>query len=143
MTDPVRFASLLLQQDESLHTPRYEEHRMQLEQQLVRAEWREMTARRVVITALGIAIAVIPLIATRAFGGIDPWDDDATAVSVSLGVLYWLAVTVFLVGLASYYSRFRPGVREARDRLRDDSIQQLRHELAELRRQLSGDNPGR
>jgi hypothetical protein len=127
------FGSKLLQQDMSLYSERYKEHRMQLERHLTQAESRERLTKRVVVGAFLVAAAVFPIIASRVFGGPDPYDKDATVLSVGAGVIYVVAWAVFFIGTASYYSRFLPRVRRAREELRDESIRELRREVAELR----------
>jgi hypothetical protein len=137
------FSARLLRADDSLHTPRYEEHRMQLEQQLARAEVREKIARHVVIGAIVVAVGTFPLVAGSVFGSPDPYNKDATAFSVALGVIYFVAMGVVLVGTASFYSRFMPRVRRTREALRDDSIRELSREVGELRRLVERQAPER
>lgn len=135
---PENYRSKLLQQDLSLYSERYKEHRMQLEHQLTHAESRERLTKRVVVGAFLVAAAVFPIIASRVFGGPDPYDKDATVFSVGAAVIYVAAWAVFFIGTASYYSRFLPQVRRAREELRDESIRELRREVAELRQLVEG-----
>lgn len=135
---PEDFGSKLLEQDKSLDTPRYEEHRMQLERQLARAESRERLAKRVVIAALLVAAAVFPILASRVFGSPDPLDKEATVLSIAAGLLYTLAWVTVFVGVASYYSRFLPRVRRAREELQAETIRELRRDISELHQLLAG-----
>lgn len=130
------FGSRLLQQDQSLNSDRYKEHRMQLEQRLKRAESRERLTKWVVVGAFLVAAAVFPILASRLFGSPDPYDKSATLLSVAVGVIYVVAWSVFFIGIASYYSRFLPRVRKAREELREGTVDELRREVAELRRLL-------
>ncbi len=141
MTDPgsaARFAFQLMQQDESLHQPQYKEYRMELEKSLERAVAREKLASRVAVVAFLVGLSLMFVGGSRVCGSFDPWSADATALSVAMGVIYVLASVVWVVALASYLSRFRPGVRRARERLLEQSISELRQEVQELRRQVGG-----
>ena len=130
--------SKLLQQDESIHSERYKEHRMQLEHRLIQAESHRRLTKRVVVGALLIAAALFPVAASRVFGSPDPYDKDATFFSIAVGGMYIVACAMFFIGMASYYSRFTPRVRRAREELRDESIRELRREVAELRQLVEG-----
>lgn len=136
------FAAKLLQQEEAFLSTQYQEHRMKLELQLSRAEWKERVTSRVIIFALAISIMAMFVIGSGRFGSADPGNQDATFVSVSMGVLYGLSATVFWMGLASYYSRFRPGVRRIRELLLEESIRELRQDVNELRKLMSASQPG-
>ena len=140
---PENFGSKLLQQDKSLHSDRYKEHRMQLEHQLIQAESHKRLAKRVVVGALLVAAAVFPILASHVFGGPDPYDKDATVFSIAAGGVYIVACAVFFIGMASYYSRFTPRVRRAREELRDESIRELCREVAELRQFVEGKSKAR
>lgn len=140
---PGDFGSKLLQQDESLHSKRYKEHRMQLEHQLIQAESRKRLAKRVVIGASLLAAGLFPIVASRVFGSPDPYDKDANIFSVAAGVIYIVACAALFIGLASYYSRFTPRVSRAREELRHDSIRELRREVAELRQLVEGGSKAR
>ena len=130
---PGDFGSKLLQTDESLHSERYKEHRMELEHQLIRAESHTRLAKRVVFAAILLAAAFFPIVASRVFGSPDPYDKNATGFSIAAGVVYGGACMVAVIGIASYYSRFTPRVRQAREELRDESIRELQREMAKLR----------
>lgn len=130
---PESFGSRLVEQDETLHGPRYKEHRMQLELKLAQAEARERLVKRVTIGGVAAAALVFPLLASRLFGGADPFDKDATVLSVALGVIYAVGWIVFFLGIASYYSRVLPNVRRAREEMQSATIDELRHDIGELR----------
>lgn len=142
MTDqnPLSLQKQLLQQDSSLHSPKYKEHRMQLEIKLQQAQWREKWTGIVVSIAFCLAIVLMFVNGSRLFGSPDPYDDSANVLSVSLGVLHAAAIAISGLGFASYYSRFRPAVRKLSDNLRDESIRELREEVSELRQQVSDQN---
>jgi hypothetical protein len=143
MSDPspiTSFGSRLLDLDEPLPSPRYQEHRMQLEHRLALAESRTKLVGRVATAAIVIAAVTLPVIGSRVVGSPDWTDRDATPLSVVLGVVYFLAVSVGLVGAASYYSRWVPLVRRSREDLLVDSVSQLRREVADLRRLFESRN---
>jgi cytochrome c biogenesis protein CcdA len=140
---PENFGSKLLQQDESLHSERYKEHRMQLEHQLIKAESHERLTKRAVVGAMLTLAVVFPILASGVFGSADPFDEDATVLSIALGVIYVLACAMFFIGIASYYSRFLPRLRRVREELRDETIRDLRREIADLRRLIEGQSKAR
>lgn len=131
------FAKQLLRQDVALQSPRYQEHRMQLEQQLQRAERNEQIVYWVVVVAVVIAGAAFLWIAARNARGVDPWDRDATVLSVAVGVVYAAAAITVMFGLAAYYGRLRPATRELKEKLVLESIREIRQELRELKQQIS------
>lgn len=131
----------LLREDTALASPRYEEHRMELERQLSRAESREVLVHRVAVGALLTAIASGALTATQVFGSADFGDRTATPLSVAMVVLYVASLSVFALGFAAYYGRFRPAVRQTRERLILESIRELRGEVRELRQKVEGRQP--
>lgn len=110
---------------------------MKLEQALTAAERREKLARRLVLASCLVNVGLMFVGGLHLFGSFDPWSKDATVVSVTLGIIYVLAAVIFPISLASYYSRFRPKVREAKEDLRDASLLALQSELSELRKQVS------
>lgn len=137
MTDSspkTRFAHQLLRQESVIQTPRYEAHRMELELQLKRAERNERSVYWIVVCALIVGVAAGILLASHAVGSPDPGDMDATLLSVTLGVTYWIAAIVFFVGLASYYSRFQVATKGLKERLIFESIREIRQEVFELRK---------
>ena len=141
MTDsqPSRtFGSQLIEQDQALHSPPYQEHRMQLELKLQQAHRQEKLALRVVVVSLVLALALTFVCGSRVFGSADPGDlgKGATWFSVSLGALHIISSIVFWVGLASYYSRFRPAVQQVSDHLRDEALRETRDELRKLQEQI-------
>ena len=131
-----RFVAQLLQQDEPVSDSQYREYRMKLDIALTRAERKEQVARHVVVASCVVSFALMFVGGSRIFGDFDPWSKEATIVSVTLGVIYVLAAVIFPISLASYYSRFRPRVKEAKERLRDACILDLQREISELRTQV-------
>jgi hypothetical protein len=130
------FGMQLLQQDKPFDDSEYKEYRMKLENALNTAERREKLAGRVGGVSIVVTFALMFAGGTRVFGSLDPWSTDATIVSVTLGAVYWIAVVAGAVGLASYYSRFRPRVREIKEQIRDTHLPALQCEIAELRKQI-------
>jgi hypothetical protein len=134
---PKMFATELLQQEKRSHDSKYQEYRMRLENALTVAERRAEFTRRVAAVCLVLGLVLLFVGGTKIFGSFDPWDDKATIVSVALGVMNVLAWTIGLVGMASYYSRFRIAIRETREAIRDTHLLALRQEIAELRQQVN------
>jgi hypothetical protein len=130
------FSTRLLQQEEALQQPRYEEYRMQLEAELARAEQREKLVARIAAGSLIVAVLILPLAGTEAIGGFDPWNENANFLSISLGVIYVIAASTAAILIASYYSRFRPRTRQTRENLMQHSILELHQELRELRSEV-------
>jgi len=135
---PENFGSELLRQDELLNSERYKEHRMQLEHQLARAEARERLSKHVVVASILVATSAFFILASRGFRGAVPFDKDATAFTIAVSVAYTLAWVVFFVGVAAYFSRFLPRVRRAREELREETMRELRREVADLRQLVEG-----
>ncbi len=107
---------------------------MQLEHRLSVAEARAKFVSRVVVAALAVAVVLLPVLGSRVVGSPDWTDRAATPLSVALGFVYFLSVSIVLVGVASYYSRWLPSARRSREDLLADAVEQLRKELAEVRR---------
>ena len=133
---PDQLRSQLLEQDPVFQTARYQEHRMQLEQQLLRAQRRERVLTWVVAGAFLAAVVTMFLVGSQTFGSPDPYDKHATVLSVALGAIYVLAQAVFFIGTASYLSRFLPRIRRLREELRDETIRESREEIRELREEV-------
>ena len=110
---------------------------MKLEQALTVAERRETLAGRVAAVSLVVGVVLMFAAGTKVIGSFDPGDAEATIMSVTLGVVYWLAVVAGLISIASYYSRFRPRIREIKDQIRDNNILALQCDIADLRKQIS------
>ena len=135
---PENFGAKLLQQDESLHSERYKEYRMQLEQSLTQAESRERLTKQVVVGAIVLAAVVFPILASHVFGSPVPFDKDATVLSIAAGAIYTVAMAVFFFGVAANYWNLSR-LRRAREGMQEETIRELRRELAELRQLVEGD----
>ncbi|RPI90072.1 MAG: hypothetical protein EHM42_01935 [Planctomycetaceae bacterium] len=133
----IEFQAQLLQQEPSLLQPQYQEHRMQTEAKLAQAERNQKYAQRTGITAILLAAALFPIVASGSLGSPDPYSKDASLISVSLAILYVIACAVATISVASFYSRFVPRTRQTREDLRDQMLHELRHELVELREQVN------
>lgn len=139
MTNPQktgRLAAGLLQHEDPLKDSEYKEYRMRLEDALTSAERKERLTGTVAVACFAVALVLMFAGGSRVLGSFDPWSKDATFISVTLGVIYCIAAVVFWIALASYFSRFRPKTRQARENIRDASISELRHEISELRKQI-------
>jgi hypothetical protein len=134
--ETTHFAARLLQQDPPLNDLAYKEYRMKLENALTTAERREKLAGRVAGVSFVVGLILMFVGGSGVFGSFDPGSTDATILSVTLGVIYWIAVVAGSVGLASYYSRFRPRIREIKEQIRDANILALQCEITELRKQI-------
>ena len=136
------FAMQLLQQDQPLNTPDYREYRMKLENALTAAERREKLTAWIAGISFVVALVLMFVGGSKVFGDFDPWDKDATFLSVTLGGLYAIAMIAWPVALAVGFSRFRPRIREIKEQIRDTSILALQAEIAELRKQIAGISRG-
>ena len=139
---PENFGSKLLQQDESVHSKRYKEHRMQLEHQLSQAESRERLTKRVVVCAILVAAAVFSVLASHVIGSPVPFDKDATVLSIAAGAIYTVAMAVFFAAIAVNYWNL-PRSRRARQEVQEETIRGLRREVAELRLLVEGKSKAR
>jgi hypothetical protein len=131
--DPSRFASELLRQDEPLSDSQYEEYRGNLDRALAKTERREKLARRFVVASLVISFVLMFVGGSKLLGSFDPWSKDATFVSAALGLVFSLAIAIFLLSAVAYFWWFQPGVKDAKERLRDANILDLQRQIRELR----------
>jgi hypothetical protein len=131
--DPSRFASELLRQDEPLSDSQYKEYRGNLENALAKTEGREKLARRFLIASLVISFTLMFVGGSKLLGSFDPWSKDATFVSAALGLVFSLAMAIFLLSACAFFWWFQPGVKDAKERLRDANILDLQRQIRELR----------
>jgi hypothetical protein len=131
--DPGRFKSQLLQQDEPLNESKYQEYRESLEKAFRTAERRLVLTGWFVVLSGVISLTLLFVGGSKLIGDFDPWSKNANISSVAAGVVFVLATVLFWVSLASYYSRFRPGLKDTKERLRDASILELQRQIRELR----------
>lgn len=141
------FATRLLRQDSPPSDAEYRDYRERLAKALAGAERRVRVTGYVVVGSLIVSLALMYVGGSKLLGDFDPWSKGATFLSVTAGALYWLATILFFVSLASYYSRFQPKVRDAKEQLRDSVILDLQRQLRELREQAGpqadrSDRPG-
>jgi hypothetical protein len=128
----------LLLQDQPLSASDYREYRVRLEQALTTAERRGKLAAWVAGASFAIAFVLMFVGGSKAVGDFDPWGKNATFLSVTLGVLYVIAMIAWPVALAVGFSRFQPRAREIKEQIRDTSILALQVEIAELRKEIAG-----
>lgn len=126
----------LLRCEETIHSPRYEEYRMNLQTALSRAERNERWTFNLGWISFLLALILMFVGGSKVVGAFDPTDTRANPLSITLGIIYFLANITWPLALASHYSRFRPIRLELKGKLRDAEIADLKHEVAELRRQL-------
>lgn len=129
-------AAALLRQDPFPSEAQYQEYRHMLDQALQRAERRLTWTGRVVIASAIVSLTFLFIGGSKLLGDFDPWAKEATPLSVAAGVVYLVATALFVLSLASYYSRFRPRVRETREQMRDMVILDLQRQLRDLRARL-------
>lgn len=122
-----------LLQAEPFNQSDYEEYRMNLELALTRAERLERTTFHVCWVALALACILTFVGGTEVVGAFDPYSDNATPLSIGLGVIYVTANITWLLALASHYSRFGPRIRRVKQEIMAAQIEQLRHEVERLR----------
>lgn len=127
----------LLQQDERLSTAEYEEYRMKLEMALNRAERSDRLVTWVLAISFAVAIALMFVGGFQLFGPFDPTDPGASAISITLGVIYVVAQILFPICLATYFFRIRPRLTQAKSDIRDADFLALQREVSELREQLA------
>jgi uncharacterized membrane protein len=130
---PTDFASRLLGQEVLPSEAEYREYRHRIEDLLARAERRVRLTGFVVVGSCLTSLVLLYVGGSKLLGDFDPWSPKATVWSIAAGIAYWISVTLFFLSLASYYSRFRPRVKEAKDLLKDATILDLQRQLRELR----------
>lgn len=136
--DPTnRLASQLLKLDEPLSTSGYQEYRMSLENALTAAQRREKVVGRIAGIAFAAGLLLMFVGGSQVAGDFDPWSKNATALSVTLGVLYVAAAVTWPLAMAVYFSRLRPRIRELKEQLRDATLLALQNEVAQLRQQVA------
>ncbi|MCA9057912.1 MAG: hypothetical protein KDA85_05415, partial [Planctomycetaceae bacterium] len=108
----------LLQQDTIFTDTAYEEYRMTLNDALDRAERNEKRTGWTAISCFVIALGLMFVGGSQVVGSFDPTDKDATAVSITLAAIYAVSAIVAWLALASYFSRFRPRTRQAKENIR-------------------------
>jgi hypothetical protein len=139
--DPSSFAARLLRQDKPLSEDQHQEYRRKLDHALRAAERQERLAGRVVVGSSVVSLTLMFIGGSKLLGDFDPWSKDATIVSVAAGAIYLFATALFFLSLASYFSRFRPRVGDAKEQLRDLAILELQRQLSELREQVGRGAP--
>ncbi|MHB8969217.1 MAG: hypothetical protein ACYC4N_02040 [Pirellulaceae bacterium] len=130
---PGHFATRLLQQDQPFSESQYKEYRMKLEDALTAAQRRERRVGHAAWMSFLIAGVLMFFGGSRVVGSFDPWSRDATVLSVTLGAIYCIAMIIWPLAIASYFSRFRPRVRDIKEQIRDTTILALQCEISELR----------
>lgn len=130
------FQTQLLRQDQTLNETQYKEYRMQLEQALTRVERREKVAMWVAYIAIPLAVALSFVGGSGVIGAFDPYDPQANPLSMTIAGIFILSLIAGPMGISSYYTRFRPKIKEIKDQIRDANILAIHSEVAELRKQV-------
>ena len=129
---PGHFAMQLLQQDQPFSESQYKGYRMKLEDALTTAQRRERLVGHAAWVSFLIGFVLMFVGGSKVVGNFDPWSRDATILSVMLGVIYCIAAVTWPLAMASYFSRFRPRVRDIKEQIRDTAILALQCEIADL-----------
>lgn len=125
-----------LLREETVIESEYEEYRMKLELALIRAERSERIVFHVCWISFLLSFALTFVGGSRIVGSFDPYGKTANPLSIALGVLYVLATIAWPLSLASVYSRFRPRIRDIKQEISESKIDQLQHEVEQLREKL-------
>jgi prepilin-type processing-associated H-X9-DG protein len=126
----------LLEQDEFLSSAEFNEHRKKVAQRLARATKTELAARRQLVAAAGGTVAAIGLAVLGVQYGVQQsvappeWFLDTVAMVVILSPVGALA----LAGI--YLYRYRLELVRARSLSAKQSLLELSHRIAELRREI-------
>lgn len=118
---------------EQVHETRYEEHRMNLEFALNRAERNERNTGYVCAIAFVVSFVLMFVGGSQVLGAFDPYDKDANALSVTLGAIYVLASVTWPIALAVGFSRLRPRIANLKQEITDAKIESLQLEVSKLR----------
>lgn len=129
------FGDALLRED-PINEPDYKEYRMNLELALNRAERFERITFHVCWVTFLLSWCLAFVGGTKVVGGFDPYDQNATPLSIALGVVYVITCIAWPLSLASLYSRFRPRIREIKEEINTSKIDQLQQEVEQLREKL-------
>ena len=125
---------------DSVEPAAYEEYRMNLEHALRRTKRFDRIAFHAFWISFFLAFLLMFAGGNRTFGSFDPWSTSANPLSITLGVIYVVANIIWPLAIAASLSRFQPRIRKLRQQTSDAKIDQLQHEVAELRRQLQRRN---
>jgi hypothetical protein len=130
------FASRLIRLDPLPSDTEYQEYRTKLETALRAAERRVKVTGWIAVASCIVMVAVLFLFAGKLFDDPDPWLKESGGKSMAASVAFLVAMATFFLSLAAYYSRYRPGVRDARERLRDAMLLDLQRQVRDLRELL-------
>lgn len=134
---PTPLAERLLDQEPLPAAADFAAYREKLQQAIAKYEWRKQLVGRVAVVAMVVALGLMFVGGSQVVGSFDPTDDRATPLSIALATLYVIAAITAPLAIASYYSRLGPRLREAKERLRDETLHELQHEIAKLRQEVA------
>jgi hypothetical protein len=134
--ESAQLGAKLLGLEEHANGSYYGEYRMNLERTLVTAERRERITTYIAGISFTVGVALMFVGGTRLVGDFDPWSNEATPLSIGVGLVYVLACMTFPLALAIGLSRYRRRVHTLKDQLRDTLLLDLRREVRELREQV-------
>lgn len=129
-------SSQLLAHDARETGDQYQDYRNQLTRALDAARRSERIAYWICAVTGPLSVALMFVGGSKVLGSFDPWSNDATTLSMGAGVIYVASLIAFCIGLASFYSRFRPRTRAAEDNLREVHWMQMAAQLATLQKDV-------
>ena len=129
-------SSQLLAHDARETGDQYLDYRNQLTRALDAARRSERIAYWICAVSGPVSVVLMFVGGSKVLGSFDPWSNDATPLSMAAGVIYVVSLIAFCVGLASFYTRFRPRTRAAEDNLRESHWMQMAAQLATLQKDV-------
>lgn len=129
-------SSQLLALDRRETDDQYVDYREKLTRALAAARRHERINYWICAVTGPVSMVLMFVGGSRVVGSFDPWDKEATPLSIGLGVIYVASSIVFWVGLASFYSRFRPRTRAAEENLRESLWMQMAAQLTTLQKDV-------
>ena len=137
LTDLNSLWSRLLTQDSQVAENEYHDYREKLTRSFGTARRSERIAYWICAVS-GVTMFLLMFVGgSGVVGGFDPWDKDATPLSIVLGVIFVISSILFWLLLVSYYSRFRPTTRRAEENLRDIQILQIAARLDSMQNDIA------
>lgn len=130
-------ASSLVAQDAIVNSDQYRDYRENLTRALATALHRERIAYWVCAVSGVLSFGLTFVGGSGVVGSFDPYSKDATFLSITLAVTCVVSSIAFWLLLASFFSRFRPMTRQAREDLRDLQLLQLATQVHALQKDVA------
>ncbi len=128
-----QFANQLLQQDKFPNEKQYEEYQMELTNALAKTEKRANLTTWTLGIAFSLAFIVAFIHHWFNLGSFVPGDDDATVITVIMGVFIVICQLLFPITIGVYFLWLRPRIIKLKEQLLDAKLAELRHDVSELR----------